>query len=102
MNRLRIPRAGFTLLFGLSLFMLASCVVTDGGFPIGIGYYDPLIGEYGGWGPDYRVGPPRQGASRQEYRGEHSPARGYRPAPAGHSVPSIPSRGHSESSRSRK
>jgi hypothetical protein len=52
----------------LALLSLAGCVVGgyDGGGGVGyVGYvggvYEPGGYEYGGWGPGYRVGPPRGG-----------------------------------------
>jgi hypothetical protein len=46
----------------LALVTLAACVATGyGGGGIGYvgGYYEPAGYEVGGWGPGYRVGPPR-------------------------------------------
>ena len=44
---------------------LAGCVVGGYGGGVGVGYvggvYEPGGYEYGGWGPGYRVGPPRGG-----------------------------------------
>jgi hypothetical protein len=49
----------------LALTSLAACVVGgyDGGGGVGYvgGFYEPGGYEYGGWGPGYRVGPPRGG-----------------------------------------
>ncbi len=52
----------------LALTSLAGCVAGgyDGG--VGVAYvggvYEPGGYEYGGWGRDYRVGPPRRGGER--------------------------------------
>ena len=64
------------------LIALTGCLVGGGyGGGVGVGYgggfYEPGGYEYGGWGPGYRVGPPR---------GVHE-QRGARP---GRSAPSIP------------
>jgi hypothetical protein len=96
------------LLVGLNTCLLASCAVTDGGYGystdvhIGLGYYDPWLGYDrgyggygGGWGPGYRVGPPRQIMPRPGFeRGRPPHPGGYRPAPGAHPVPTIPSRPH--------
>jgi hypothetical protein len=62
----------------LALMSLSGCVVGGYGGDIGVGYvggvYEPGGYEYGGWGPGYRVGPPRGGV-----RG-----------PGGRAAPSIP------------
>ncbi len=86
------------------LFTLAACAIEpgygygygngygyDGGGPdvgIGIDYYGGIGYDYGGWGGNYRVGPPR-GGRRGGDRGVHA----YRPAPASHGMPSLPSGG---------
>jgi hypothetical protein len=101
MIRLQTRGALIALLIGLNTsFLLASCAVTDGGYAystevrIGVDYYDPWYGDYGGWGPGYRVGPPRQIMPRPSYDWGHQAPRGFRPAPGAHPIPSIPSRPH--------
>jgi hypothetical protein len=49
------------------------------------GIYEPFGYEYGGWGPDYRVGPPRGGDDRGRL-GTH----GFQGAPSSRATPSIP------------
>jgi hypothetical protein len=49
------------------------------------GVYEPFGFEYGGWGPDYRVGPPRGGEERRS-GGSHA----FQSAPHSRSTPSIP------------
>lgn len=95
---------------------LSGCVV-DGGpgyayggdvdVGVGVDYYQPVGVFGGGWGPGYRVGPPRgdDGHRRPEdpHRGgpgdapHGAPGGGgthaFRPAPASHPAPSIPSHG---------
>ena len=110
MTNLRIRGAAIALLLGLNMFLLASCSVTDGGYGystdvrIGLDYYDPWFGnygDYGGWGPGYRVGPPRQIMPRPDFdRGPHRG--GYRPAPGAHPGPSSPSRPHPRGPRPRR
>jgi hypothetical protein len=60
-NRTLIATAGL-----LALLTLSACVATgygygdgDGGMGYVGGYYEPAGYEVGGWGPGYRVGPPR-------------------------------------------
>jgi hypothetical protein len=92
------------LLIGLNTFFVAGCAVTDGGYAyradmrIGLDYYDPWFGDYGDygiWGPGYRVGPPRHLVPREDLDRGRPPHRGgYLPAPDAHPIPSIPSRRH--------
>jgi hypothetical protein len=92
-----------TFCFTLFSFMAGGCAVTGGGYGydgggvgVGLDYYEPYGGGYGGWGSGYRVGPVRGGDNR---RSEPSRGRGnqhaYRSAPASHSAPSIPSHARS-------
>jgi hypothetical protein len=89
---------------GLFAVLLSGCVVPvgggyaeDGGVSVGLGvdYYEPFGAVYGGWGPGYRVGPYRGGDYRQERGGGREAPHAFRPAPASHSMPSIPSRSRS-------
>jgi hypothetical protein len=70
----------------LVLTSLAGCVVGGYGGGVGLGYvggvYEPGGYEYGGWGPGYRVGPPR-GDEHGHGGDEHGPGRG-------RATPSIP------------
>lgn len=76
------------------LLLVASGCVADGGYAyppavsvgVGLDYYEPFGFDYGGWGPAYRVGPPREGMRRPESGLGH----GYRLAPTGRALPSIP------------
>ena len=83
--------------------LLSGCYLGFGGYDdgggIGAAYYEPYGVDYGGWGPGYRVAPPRGGDHRQASGGSRASAHAYRSAPASHSMPSIPS--HSAGSRSR-
>jgi hypothetical protein len=91
-----------TAVSGLFTLLLSGCVVPvgggyeDGGVSVGLGvdYYEPYGAVYGGWGPGYRVAPYRGGDYHQD-RGSRPVSHAYRPAPEGHSMPSLPSRGHS-------
>jgi hypothetical protein len=84
-----------TLAIGLLASLSSGCVVSGGGYGyddnvgVGVGYYEPAVVEYGGWGRGYRVGPSR-GEQRADHRDGHAHA--YRSAPASHAAPSIPSR----------
>jgi hypothetical protein len=79
---------GRTLAF-LLLVVSSGCMVSSRGYVGGV--YEPTGYVYGGWGPDYRVGPPRHGGQR---RPEQSPPRAYRPAPRSRTLPSIPTHPH--------
>jgi hypothetical protein len=89
--RLTIGIAG-----ALGLAALSSCAVdgvgVDGSVGVGYvgGYYEPYGYDYGGWGPGYAVGPYRGGHGGYSRDRGHAPA--FRPAPRGHTMPSIPSR----------
>ncbi len=86
---------------GCFILLASGCAVTgEGGYgnsgdvtvSFRRDYYDPFGFDYGPWGPDYQVGPYRGGAQRPQRSAGNAPGRNYRPAPASHSVPSIPSR----------
>jgi hypothetical protein len=75
---------------------VAGCVV-GGGYAgaVGVGYgadfYEPGGYDYGGWGPGYRVGPPRRGFDEGRRPESHAaPHPAYRPAPPSRSMPSLP------------
>jgi len=86
----------------LVLTLLQGCVVGGGGYYDGGGaevtygadFYEPYGYEYGGWGPGYRVGPPRGGDHRPDHSGARAPP-AYRPAAPSRSMPSIPNRSRS-------
>jgi len=82
-----------TRICALLLLALSGCVVPvgdydGGGYGYVGGYYEPYGYEYGGWGPGYRVGPPRGG----ERHGRAQTQRSFRSAPSHRSTPSIPTR----------
>ena len=60
------------LMAAIALPLLQACAVTADGYGGDVGYvggfYEPYGYEYGGWGPDYRVGPPRGGMERPRFR----------------------------------
>lgn len=79
---------------GVALLALTGCVVGGGGgyddtanVSYGVGFYEPLGYNYGGWGPGYRVAPPRGGEPRRD-RSD----RPFHAAQPSRSTPSIPSR----------
>jgi hypothetical protein len=94
--------------------LLAGCAVSGGGGGVGVdasvgydaGYYEPYGYDYGGWGVGYGVAPWRgDRGHRDDHHDDHrrnnppgdrGHAPAYRPAPAGRSMPSLPShpRGH--------
>ena len=107
MTHLRVHGTLVALVMVSGTLLLPGCVVPDGGrgydtdVRIGVGYYDSGFGDYGGWGPGYRVGPPRQVWPLPDAHRDRPPHQGgYRPAPGAHPVPSIPSRPHPPGGRS--
>ena len=102
MNAPGLRRLAVASLLGLVVVLSSSCAVGVGGYgygygyddgvDIGVDYYAPLGIDYGGWGPGYRVGPYRGGEHRPDRGGGRPSPRAFRPAPAGHVVPSIPQR----------
>ncbi len=106
MNISRLRWATIVFLLGLPTVLSSGCVVTgvgygyDEGVGIGLDYYEPFGGYYGGWGPGYRVGPVRDGGHRSDRGGGHPPPHAYRPATASRPMPSIPSRPRSGDRRS--
>ena len=75
---------------------LSGCVAYGGGY--GYGYDGPAVGvgldygepygDYGGWGPGYRVGPYRGAGDNRG--GGGGGGHHFRQAPAGHAMPSMP------------
>ena len=97
MSRIRVERLASGALLASLLMLSSSCAIEsgygyDGGANVGLGidYYEPFGYDYGGWGPSYRSGPSRGGARGFRDGGRGSP-HAYRPAPASHAMPSIPS-----------
>jgi len=82
-------------LLGMLLAALGGCAAVGVGYDGNVGggyiggYYEPYGYPYGGWGPGYRVGPPRGVVHRAQPR-----QRPYRPAPLHRPTPSLPSRPH--------
>jgi hypothetical protein len=88
-------------IIALAAVLVAGCVVGggygyDGDVGLGVDYYEPYGGVYGGWGPGYNVAPFR-GGDHRAVGGAHA----FRPAPAGRAIPSIPSGGRSGGGRRR-
>ena len=83
-----------TAALGLVLITaLQGCVVAGGGYDdtvgvsYGVGFYEPLGYDYAGWGPHYRVGPPR--GDDRRHQGSSRP---FHSAQASRPLPSIPTR----------
>jgi hypothetical protein len=80
---------------GLLMVLASGCTIAGGGYGyddgIGLDYYEPSDGVYGGWGPNYRVGPLRDGGHFAGRGGGRPGPHAYRAAPASHAMPSIPS-----------
>lgn len=106
MNILVLRRSAIAFVIGLFTVILSGCIVPgngygyDGNVDVGVNYYEPFGGVYGGWGPGYNVGPYRGGGHGPERGGGHSSGHAYRAAPASHPMPSIPSGSRSGGSRS--
>jgi hypothetical protein len=84
----RLGLGALGLLMAAALF---SCVASGGyvdGVYEGPGYYAGPAYEYGAWGANYHVGPPRGGERRAERPAPHA----YRSAAPSRRTPSIPSR----------
>jgi hypothetical protein len=95
------------MVIGLLMVLPAGCAVT-GGVPgsgvygdvsVGLDYYEPDGVVYGEWGPGYRVGPVGDRGQRADRGGGRPAQHAYRPAPASHPTPSIPSRPRQGGSR---
>jgi hypothetical protein len=74
-----ISRGWKAVAVGLFALVPTSCLVAgygDGGASVGYigGVYEPGGYEYGGWGPGYRVGPPRGGIRREHGGGRAAPS----------------------------
>jgi hypothetical protein len=88
-QRWMIPALGVLLFVGLG-----ACIATGPGYGggVGVGYiggvYEPNGYDYGGWGGNYQVGPPRG----HERRPQQPQAHAYRAAPYSRPIPSIPTR----------
>ena len=87
-----LPKSWTPVAAGVALVAaFTGCVVAGGsydetvGVSYGVGFYEPWGYDYGGWGPGYRVGPPRGGERYRERTG-----RPYHTARSGRSTPSIP------------
>jgi hypothetical protein len=91
MKALFLPRHIIISSIGLFVLLASGCVAPGGGHyqrtSIGIGYYQPSGFYYGGWGPGYRVGPPRVGQFRRS-----RVFVGGRPTQIVRTIPSIPPR----------
>lgn len=82
--------------FGILAAFYSGCIVSGGyGEAVDVDYYEPVGVYVGGWGPDYLVGPYRDHGHRIGRDGGRPSGHAYRPAPASHSIPSLPARGGS-------
>lgn len=100
MSTSRTRRVAMALLLGFNMLLASGCAVTGRGYVrspdvrFGVGYYERGFGNYGGWGPSYRIGPYRNGVLRRGIGRVRPGPRGFRPAPRVRPIPSIPSRPH--------
>jgi hypothetical protein len=74
---------------GLLLLLAFGCAVPGGYEGTYVGYYEPSGFSYGGWGAGYDVGPWHAGGF--PHGAAFAGHQAFRPAPAGHAMPSIPS-----------
>lgn len=102
MNCLLLRRLVFTFVLLTLTALLSGCVIGGGGYgyeddgSYGATYYEPASPYYGGWGHDYFVAPFRGGGEHRVPAGRgRTSAPAFRPAPASHAAPSIPSRSRS-------
>ena len=99
MKILRMHWPMLALVIGLVTVVSTACVVTGGGYGydegVGVGYYEPYGAIYGGWGPEYRVGPSRGGYRGPDHGGAGAAPHAWHSAPASHAMPSLPSRARS-------
>ena len=95
---------------GLFTALASGCVAPGGGYGydngvgVGVDYYEPYGGYYGGWGPGYRVGPSRgydHGGGGYRGDGGRPGGHSFRPPAASRSMPSIPSGGRGGGGRRR-
>lgn len=96
MNISRRALSSSAFLVGIAVGCAGCTVTGDGGYGgVGVsyvgGYYEPYGYDYGGWGPDYVVGPGRYGSPHGN-SGEDHGSGGYRRAAPGRPMPSIPQR----------
>ena len=100
MNTLLVRWSAIALVLGLFTVLSSGCVVPGDGYGydngatvgIGLGYYEPYDSYYGGWGPDYRVGPVYGDHYRPRYDAGRQFPHAYKAAPISRPAPSIPSR----------
>jgi hypothetical protein len=92
---------GVFLLAAIAFVPLTGCVASAGGYVGDYDYYGaPGYVVYDGWGPTYRVGPPREDHDHHDVHHDdhhddhgsdgHAGHTAYKPAPPSRSVPSIP------------
>jgi hypothetical protein len=100
-NILLLRRLSLAFVVWTLTVLLPGCYLPGGGYGyddgggIGVGYYEPYGGDYGGWGSGYHVAPFRGGDHRSTSGGGHASEHAYRSAPISHSTPSIPSQSRS-------
>jgi len=106
-NTLLLRWSARACVIGLFAVLSSGCVGPgggygyDGGAGIGVGYYEPVGVDYGGWGSGYQVAPDRGGYNGRGRGGGHPAPHAYRPAGASRAMPSIPSASRSAGSGSR-
>ena len=89
---------GVFVLAAIAFIPLIGCVASAGGYVGDYDYYGaPGYVVYDGWGPTYRVGPPREDHDHHDVHhddhhdsGGHPGHTAYKPAPPSRAVPSIP------------
>lgn len=105
MNRLFQTRTKQVCGMLLLALLCNGCVVpgdryNSGRISYGVDFYEPYGQDYGGWGPGYMVGPPRNGDRHFTTRHFSPSPHAYRPAPLSRPLPSLPT--HSRPGRSRR
>ena len=101
MNAPPIRWSAAAFVIGLFTALSSGCVTTYDGYDYGVGvgvdYYEPYGGIYGGWGDGYLVAPFRDGGHRPPH-GDHPRPHAYKSAPGGRPVPSVPWRSRHDGS----
>jgi hypothetical protein len=94
----RRSRSALVAMLGLLTVAAAGCVadgyVYSGSYDYGADYYYPSTILYGGWGPNYYVGPYRRGYFGGGRLVRPESAAAFRRPPASRPMPSMPSRPH--------
>ena len=109
-RRSRLP--AIIVASGLVSVLLSGCAITGAdvasfanGMAMGLDYYEPYqpdVAVYGGWAPGYHVAPTPVYRPRPDHNSGHDTAHPAKAPPPSHTLPSLPTRPHSEAAESRE